>query len=225
MPCGMDIFSIPNRLQSMPSLANVRPELKAAHEAFGKSLGNWLTSQGISQQIPNDWSKERRNEGIDDATPGPHNSSTSALVRGIALPSGVGVWQALENFNRAVAENDFRGIETTRIREIMTQAGPFMTVDGRVANMIDFIAMFAGRQAINPVYVINAEDQFNDVDQARKEEIGQELELLYDSRDAHKDKVAKLTEAADLYSRYMEEVDSKICELQAEFENIQNKQS
>jgi|TARA_Y100000289_G_scaffold4425_2_gene4073 hypothetical protein len=136
----------------MPAHANVRPELKAAHEAFGKSLGMWLKSQGISQQIPHTWSLERRKEGIDDATPGPHNSSTSQLVRGIALPAGVGVFHALENFNRAVAEKDLRGIKTRRIRDILTEAEPFMTVDGRVADMMDFLAMFAGRQEIAEQY-------------------------------------------------------------------------
>ena len=136
----------------MPAHANVRPELKAAHEAFGRALGIWLRSQGISQQIPHSWSLERRKEGIDDATPGPHNSSTSQLVRGIALPSGVGVFHALENFNRAVAENDLRGIKTRRIRDILTEAEPFMTADGHVADMMDFIAMFAGRQEIAEQY-------------------------------------------------------------------------
>lgn len=136
----------------MPAHANTYPALKEAHIAFGKSLGIWLKSQGISQQIPHNWSIERRSNGIEDATPGPHNSSTSQVVRGIALPAGVGVWHALENFNRAVAEDDMRGITSRRIRDVLTDAKPFMTIDDRVADMMDFIAMFAGRQEIRQEY-------------------------------------------------------------------------
>ena len=153
--------SDPTAINSMPAHANVRPELHTAHEAFGKSLGNWLKSQGFSQQIPHTWSLERRESGIEEPA-GPHNSSTSQIVRGIALPAGVGVWHAWENFNRAVAENDVRGVQSQRIKDAIKNAEPFLTVDGKVADMIDFISMFAGRQEIPAQYNI-------DLEAARKE--------------------------------------------------------
>lgn len=158
----------------MPAHKNTRPELKSAHEVFGKSLGRWMHLQEMAQQIPHDWSTQRRENGIDEPA-GPHNSSTSQIVRGIALPAGVGVWQAWENFNRAVAENDVRGVESQRIKNKIKEAQPFMTVDGRVADMMDFIAMFAGRQKILGEYNLDPEEA------ARKERLrlheAKELEI------------------------------------------------
>ena len=147
----------------MPAHANTNQQLKEAHIAFGRSLGIWLKSQGISQQIPHNWSQERRESGIEEPA-GPHNSSTSQIVRGIALPAGVGVWHAWENFNRAVAEDDVKGVASRRIRDVIKEAKPFMTYDDRVADMIDFIAMFAGRQEIREEY--NPGSGFTD-DEAR----------------------------------------------------------
>lgn len=135
----------------MPQFSNVDPELAKAHQAFGKSYGIWLKTNGISQQTPHIWTQERKRNGIEPLCP-IHNSQVSTLVRAKLLPSGAGVFLGLEAFNRAIADNDTKGVDTRRIVDVIKEAEPYLTGDGKVADMVDFFAMWTGRMSINTIY-------------------------------------------------------------------------
>ena len=140
----------------MTAIKQIPVHLQDAHANFGRALKNWMATNNFSQQVPHDWSLMRRAAGLDhDITPGPWNSSTSLLQRGMSLPCGVGVWEAWAHFNRCIADEDLSGITNTRLCKLIKNAEPFLTIDETVAGTMDFFGMFAGLLEINPSYLKN----------------------------------------------------------------------
>lgn len=119
----------------------VTPEERVA---LGRAIAYWMKTNGISQQVPHDWAKATGQNG-------PWNSQISLLQRGQLDPKG-SFWVSLAAFNQAVRDSKTTGC-ATRIAEIIKDAEPFLTSDGKPAEILDLFSMFLGLTGPNEMYL------------------------------------------------------------------------
>ena len=75
---------------------NISSGLQAANDAFGKAFCNGRTQNGLSQQDPHNWAKDRKSKG-------PFNSQIAYLESGNLDPKAQ-FWLSLAEFNKEIAE-------------------------------------------------------------------------------------------------------------------------
>ena len=75
---------------------NISSGLQAANDAFGKAFCTWRTQNGLSQQDPHNWAKDRKSKG-------PFNSQIAYLEAGNLDPKAQ-FWISLGEFNKEIAD-------------------------------------------------------------------------------------------------------------------------
>ena len=132
---------------------DIRPELQEANDAFGKAFANWRHRNGLSQQDPHNWAKDRKSKG-------PFNSQVAYLEAGDLDPK-CQFWISLALFNWEIStqgEKGFRYVvsgardKKESTRERLQKAAPFLTYQEEVATAGDFFEMFIGEKTIYDLY-------------------------------------------------------------------------
>ena len=111
-------------------------EQKEARIRMGTAIRIWFRLNNWSQDVPNAFAKDRDLNG-------PWNSQVSLWYHGKLDPKPQ-YWLSVEEFNKAVAEQDFTDLQPWVIKRI-TGSQPFFTEHERVADAVDFFSMFIGR--------------------------------------------------------------------------------
>ena len=118
--------------------------------SFRRAFKRWRETYELSQQDIHNWGQQA---GVPL-----HNSQIAYLEREDRdFDPKVEFYFSLEAFNKAIkteSKNGFKYITKQLTRERLQKAEPFMTHDGRVAELGDFFLMFAGRQEVADTYKI-----------------------------------------------------------------------
>ena len=116
-------------------------------EDFGRAYSRYRAKQGFSQKNPQQWAK-CKNLNL-------HDSQLAYLEQGKLEPKSQ-FWLALEAFNLALANDDMPPTQSgfdKKTRDRLLDAKPFLTFEGKVAEALDFIAIFIGKAPILEEYI------------------------------------------------------------------------
>ena len=114
---------------------------------FGKAYARYRAKQGFSQKNPQQWAK-CKNLNL-------HDSQLAYLEQGKLEPKSQ-FWLALEAFNLALANNEMPPTQSgfdKKTRDRLLDAKPFLTAEGKVAEALDFIAIFIGKAPVPTEYI------------------------------------------------------------------------
>ena len=114
---------------------------------FGRAYARYRAKQGFSQKNPQQWAK-CKNLNL-------HDSQLAYLEQGKLEPKSQ-FWLALEAFNLALANNDMPPTQSgfdKKTRDRLLNAKPFLTAEGKVAEALDFIAIFIGKAPVPIEYI------------------------------------------------------------------------
>lgn len=120
---------------------------------FGKAYARYRAKQGFSQKNPQQWAKCKKLNL--------HDSQIAYLEQGKLEPKSQ-FWLALEAFNLALANDDMPPTQSgfdKKTRDRLLDAKPFFTAEGKVAEALDFIAIFIGKAPVPIDYITTT---FND---------------------------------------------------------------
>ena len=116
-------------------------------EDFGRAYARYRARQGFSQKNPQQWAK-CKNLNL-------HDSQLAYLEQGKLEPKSQ-FWLALEAFNLALANDDMPPTQAgfdKKTRDRLLDAKPFLTAEGKVAEALDFIAIFIGKASVPNEYI------------------------------------------------------------------------
>ena len=114
---------------------------------FGRAYARYRAKQGFSQKNPQQWAK-CKNLNL-------HDSQLAYLEQGKLEPKSQ-FWLALEAFNLALANDDMPPTQSgfdKKTRDRLLDANPFLTAEGKVAEALDFIAIFIGKAPVPTEYI------------------------------------------------------------------------
>ena len=114
---------------------------------FGRAYARYRAKQGFSQKNPQQWAK-CKNLNL-------HDSQLAYLEQGKLEPKSQ-FWLALEAFNLALANDDMPPTQSgfdKKTRDRLLDAKPFLTAEGKVAEALDFIAIFIGKASVPNEYI------------------------------------------------------------------------
>ena len=114
---------------------------------FGRAYARYRAKQGFSQKNPQQWAKCKKLNL--------HDSQIAYLEQGKLEPKSQ-FWLALEAFNLALANDDMPPTQSgfdKKTRDRLLDANPFLTAEGKVAEALDFIAIFIGKAPVPTEYI------------------------------------------------------------------------
>lgn len=129
-----------------PGKGSISPEQQEFRKRNGIAMHNFLRINNFSQQT-------LHNLAVEIGTPGPWNSQICQEIAGTLDPRAL-YQVGKATCNAFIADGDLKKIKSSRLRDQIQAADPFLTIDGRVATATDFYAIFIGEQEINPMYLV-----------------------------------------------------------------------
>ena len=107
---------------------------------FALTLKRWFAANGWPQRITDEWAHD---EGI-DAPNGPWASQMCGAMKGAGYNPKAEFFLALASFNDYVKQQDFRGLQNSKLRDRLMGCRPLETDDGILYGGAEFWSLYAG---------------------------------------------------------------------------------
>ena len=117
---------------------NMIPESPAL--TFALTLKRWFAANDWPQRITDEWAHD---EGV-HAPNGPWASQMCGAMKGAGYNPKAEFFLALATFNDYVAQQDFRGVRNSKLRDRLTDCKPLTTNDGLLYGGAEFWSLYAG---------------------------------------------------------------------------------
>ena len=119
---------------------------------FALTLKRWFRANGWPQKITDDWAKD---PGV-NYPHGPWASQICGAMKADGYNPRAEFFIGLAVFNKAVADQSFKGIQGTKLRDRLEGAKPMVGDSGRLYGPSDFWSLFAGQAQPPTEYAANS---------------------------------------------------------------------